>query len=148
MVQMQYGMVWYGIDRQIQYSIVQFIQIDRCVYGQGLFIKRLCSDSKDCETHLKNLKKLFHDRGYPENIDNRLKRVKIQSREELLRPKERGNKSNDIPFIVTYHPHLKHMSKLIKYNSKHFCANVKVKSVFTPATFASFRTAHNLRSHL
>ena len=118
------------------------------MYGQGLLIKRLCSDSKDCETHLKNLKKLFHDRGYSENIDNRLKRVKNESRVELLIPKERGNKNNDIPFIVIYHPHLKHMGKLIKYNSKHFCANVNVRSVFTPASFASFRTAHNLRSHL
>ena len=60
------------------------------VCSQRLRIKRLCSDSKDCETHLKNLKKWFHDRDYPENIiDNQLKRVKYESKEELLRPKER-----------------------------------------------------------
>ena len=81
------------------------------LYSEGLRIKRLCSDSKDCETHLKNLKKWFHDRGYPENIiDNQLKRVKYENREELLRPKERGNKNIGIPFIVTYHPQIKHLS--------------------------------------
>ena len=75
------------------------------VYSQGLRIKRLCSDSKDCETHLKN----------PQNIiDNQLKRVKNVSREELLRSKERGNKNIGIPFIVTYHPHLKYLGKLIQ----------------------------------
>ena len=67
------------------------------VCSQGLRIKRLCSD----------LKKWFHDIGFPENIvDNKLKCIKIKSREELVRPKERGNKTIAIPFIITYHPHL------------------------------------------
>ena len=49
-----------------------------CVYSQGLGIKRQFSVSKDFKTHLKNLKKWFDDRGYPENtIDNQLKRVKM-----------------------------------------------------------------------
>ena len=116
---------------------------------KGLRIKRLCSDSKDCKTHLKNLKKWFHDRGYPENIiDNQLKRVKGESREELLRPKEKGNKNIVIPFIVTYHPHLKYLGKLIQNNIKHLYADVKVRSVFTSTPFASFRTVRNLRNHL
>ena len=38
------------------------------VYGHGLRIKRLCFDSKNCDAHLKNLNKWFHDRGYHENI--------------------------------------------------------------------------------
>ena len=136
----------------------QYLHYDSChskhikkssVYSQGLRIKRLCSDSKDCETHLKNLKKWFHDRGYPENvIDNQLKRVKHESREEHLRPEGGGNKNTVIPLIVTYHPHLKHLGKLIQNNIKHLYADVKVRSVFTLAPFASFRTARDLRSHL
>ena len=100
----------------------QYIHYDSChpehlkkssVYSQGLRIKRLCFDNKDCKTHLKYLKKWFHDRGYLENIiDNQLKRAKNQSREELLRPKERENKNIVISFIVTYHPHLKHLGNI------------------------------------
>ena len=87
--------------------------------------------------------------GYPENIiDNQLKRVKNVSRDDLLRPNERGNKNIGIPFIVTYHPHLKQLFKLIQNNIKHVYADVRVRTVFTPAPFASFRTACNLRSHL
>ena len=48
--------------------------------------------------------------------------------------------------IVTYHPHLKDLGKLIQNNIKHLHEDVKVRTVFTPAPFASFRT--NLRSHL
>ena len=119
------------------------------VYSQRLRIKRLCSDSKDYETHLKDLKKWFHDRGYTENIfDNQLKCVKNVSRKELLRPEERGKKNIGIPFIVTYHPHFKHLDKIIKNNIKHVYADVKVRTVFTPAPFASLFTARNLKSHL
>ena len=85
----------------INISIMVFVIEDTwenllCV-AKGYVLKRLCSD----------LKKWFHDRGFPENIvDNKLKCIKIKSREELVRPKERGNKTIAIPFIITYHPHL------------------------------------------
>ena len=65
-----------------------------------------------------------------------------------MKPKERGNKNIGIPFVVTYHPHLKHLGKLIQNNIKHLYADVKVISGFTPAPFGSFRTARNLRIHL
>ena len=77
-----------------------------------------------------------------------MKRVKKESTGELLRRKERGNKNMGIAFIVTYHPHLKHLDKLIQNNIKHLYADVKVRSAFTPAPFVSFHTACNLRSHL
>ena len=64
------------------------------------------------------------------SIDNQLKHVKNVNREELLRPKERGNKNIGIPFIVTYHPHLKHLGKLIQNNIKHLYADFKVRTAF------------------
>ena len=72
----------------------QYLQYDSChpehmkkssVSSQGLHIKRLSSDRKNCENHSKNLNGFM--RGYPENIiNNQLKRVKNKSREEFLRP--------------------------------------------------------------
>ena len=76
-----------------------------------------------------------------------MKCVKNEGRKELLRPRERGNKNIGNQFIVTYHPHLKQLGKLIQNNIKYLYADVEVRSVFTTTPFASFRTALNLRSH-
>ena len=64
----------------------QYLHYDSChpehmkklsVYRRELRIKRQCSDSKDCKTHLKDLKKWFQNRGYSENIiDNQFKTCK------------------------------------------------------------------------
>ena len=106
----------------------QYLHYDSChpehmkkssVYSQRLRIKRLCSDSKDCGTRLKYFKKWFLDRGYPKNINNQLKRVKNVISEEFLRWKDSGKKNIGIPFIIIYHPHPKHLGKLIQKNIKH-----------------------------
>ena len=58
------------------------------------------------------------------------------------------NKSVGVPFVVTYHPHLKNISKITKKHTKHLYADPEVRSVFTPLPFVSFRSVRNLRSHL
>ena len=119
------------------------------IYSQGLRIKRLCSDGHKFQKHLENLKKWFCERGYPGGlIDEQLQRVKGKSREELLRPKGMNNRSVGVPFVVTYHPHLKNINKIIKKHIKHLYADHEVRSVFTPLPFVSFRSVRNLRSHL
>ena len=133
----------------------QFFHYDSChpenmrkssIYSQGPYFKRLCSDSKNCDSvTYKILKKWFHDKGYHENfIENQLKHVKTKNRVELSRPKEIGSKIVGIPFIVTHRPHLKHLGKLIHNNIKYLEAETKVRSDFTSAPFSSFRTAPNL----
>ena len=57
-------------------------------------------------------------------------------------------KAVGVPLIVTYHPHLRGLNKIMRKNLKHLQADQTVKSVSTPATFVSFRTVRNLRSHL
>ena len=52
------------------------------------------------------------------------------------------------PFVITYHPHLKNISKIIKKHIKHIYVNPEVRSVFTPLLFVSFLSLRNLRSHL
>ena len=69
-----------------------------------------------------------------------LHRVKGKSREELLRSKGMGNKIVGVPFVVTYHQHLKNISKIIKKHIEHLYADPEVRSVFTPLPFVSFRS--------
>ena len=120
----------------------QYLHYDSChpdhmkkssIYSQRLRIKRLCSDDHKLQKHLENLKNWFCERGYPGGlIDEQLQRVKRKSREQLLRPKGMDNKSVGVPFVVTYHPHLKNMSKIIKKHTRHLYADPEVRSVFTP----------------
>ena len=58
------------------------------------------------------------------------------------------NKSVGVRFVVTYHPQLKNVSKIIKKHIKHLYADPKVRSVYKPLPFASFRSLQNLRKNL
>ena len=119
------------------------------VYSQGLHIKRLCSEDTALANHFKDLKSWFCGRGYPENmVTEQLARVKYRNREDLLRTNDCVSKKTVIPLVVTYHPHVNALNKIIRRNLKHLHAYQLVRSVFTPATFMSFRTACNLRIHL
>ena len=73
-----------------------------------------------------------------------LQRVKGKSREERSRPKGIDNKSVGVPFVVTYHPHLKNISEIIKKHIKHLYTDPEVR----PLPFVSFRFVRNLRNHL
>ena len=66
----------------------------------------------------------------------------------LFRTNSFVGKETGVPLIVTYHPHLHRLNKIMWKNLKHLQAAQIVKLVFTPAPFLSFLTALNLRSHL
>ena len=46
--------------------------------------------------------------------------------------------------LVTYHPHLNGLNKIMWKNVKHLKADQTVKSVLTPGHFVSFRAARRL----
>ena len=119
------------------------------VYNQGLRIQRLCPDSYNFQKHLENLKNWFCKRGYPGVlIDEQFQRVKAQSRGELLRAKGIEKKILGIPFVVTYYPQLKNISKIIKKHIKHRYADPEFRYAFTSFPFVPFGSALNLKSHL
>ena len=53
-----------------------------------------------------------------------------------------------VPFVVTYHPRLKALGKIIYENLDFLCINDEVKDVFTTGPMVSFRTARKLRNYL
>ena len=81
-------------------------------------------------------------------VKEQIRRVENRTRDELLWTKSCVDKEVGVPLIVTYHPHLNGLNKIMRKNLKHLQADQTVKSVFTPAPFISFRIAGNLRSHL
>ena len=51
------------------------------------------------------------------------------------------NKKKGVPFVVTYHPKLKNLSKIIKGNLYLLYMNDEVKKTFTPSPMISFRSS-------
>ena len=92
------------------------------------------------------MKSWFSVMGYPEYlIEPEMKKVKFASKN---RNTKRGESLKMVPFVVTYHPKLKSMKKVIlKYLDALYMDN-EVKRVFTPKPMISFRSARKLSSYL
>ena len=76
------------------------------VYSQSLRARRLCSLESDLLRTRTKMKSWFLKRGYPENmIDEEMKEVKSSNN-------SKGSKG--VPFLVTYHPSLSCLSRIIK----------------------------------
>ena len=92
------------------------------------------------------MKSWFSVRGYSEDfIESEMKKVKLASKN---RNTKRGKSLKAVPFVMTYHPKLKSMKKVIlKYLDLLYMDN-EVKRVFTPKPMISFRSARKLSSYL
>ena len=86
-------------------------------YSQAFSLSRICSSEKDYKGYIDQMKEWFLARDYPENIVNeQIKKVVFGKSQP-----SRKNSENDIPFVVTYHPKVKKLGKLIK--SRKHCIN-------------------------
>ena len=103
--------------------------------GKDKFVIDLYCKATDCHQYL------HYDSCHPDQM----KKWSIYSQE--LRIKYISSKCVN-PFVVTYHPHLKNISKITKKHINHLYADPEVRSVFTPLPFVSFRSEQNLSSHL
>ena len=56
--------------------------------------------------------------------------------------------ATEVAFVVTYHPRLKALGKIIHENLNLSYMNDKVKDTFTPGSMASFRISYKLSSYL
>ena len=73
-------------------------------------------------------------------VKEQLRRAENGTRDELLCTNSCVGNEVGVPLLVTYHPHLNGLNKIMWENLKHLQADQTVKLVFTPA--------HNLQSHL
>ena len=115
-------------------------------------MKRICSRRSDLIVNINTLKDWFRERGYPEEIVNKeTKRAlesSISSSNNKSKTNTQGDRQKGIPLAVTYNPFLCHLGQTIRKNLFLFYQDEKVKRVFTPLPFVSFRTARSLRTHL
>ena len=104
------------------------------IYSQTLRIINICSLQKDFKKHTSMLRHWFLKRGYPAKIVNaEMKKVKLSKSMHKNIKKETG-----VPFVVTYHPSLKSLNKIINDNIYLLYMNNEAKKVFTPRPMISF----------
>ena len=84
------------------------------------------------------MKSWFLKRGYPEQIiDCEMEKVNFRKNKS----KSEINKKKGVPFVVTYYPKLKDLSKIIKDNLYLLYMNDEVKKTFIPSPIISFHSS-------
>ena len=79
-------------------------------------------------------------RVYPEQIvDSEMEKINFRENKK----KSGTNKKKRLPFLVTYHPKLRNLSKVIKDNLDLLYMNDEVKKTFTPSPMISFLSSSN-----
>ena len=114
------------------------------VFSQGLKVSRICSQGEDFTKHTTEMRSWFYKRGYPKGlVEKEMRKVKFSGYTRRNKREKKG-----VPFVITYHPSLKNIGRIINQNLYILYINEEVKSVFTPAPITSFRSARKLSSYL
>ena len=88
------------------------------------------------------MKSWFLKRDYPENMtDEEMKKAKFSEKGS-----KKSKRSKGVPFVVTYQPSLKCLSRIIKGNFNILYMSYEAKGVFSPGLMVSFRSASRISS--
>ena len=91
------------------------------------------------------MKSWFSQGGCPQKlIETETSKVKFSGRTVFHRTKV----EKDVPLVVTYHPLLKTIGKIIHDNLYLLYMNEELKHLFTPGPMVSFRSSRKISSYL
>ena len=92
------------------------------------------------------MKTWFLRRGYSKNVvESEIKKVKFS---HISNNKSQKIILERIPLVVTYHPLLNSLGKVLRKNLNILCMDEEVKKVFYPGPMVSFRSARKVSSYL
>ena len=115
------------------------------VYRQALRLSQICSEEKYFKKHICKMKSWFSQRGYPQKlIETETSKVKFSGQRVFHRTKV----EKCVQLVVTYHPLLKTIGKIINDNLYLFYMNEELKHLFTPSPMVSFRSSRKISSYL
>ena len=133
----------------LHYDSCHAEHINRSIdFSQTLRLKRICSEKRDLDSNVENLREWFRKRGYPEQLVKNQVAHAFQSASNNSANRSKQEKEAGIPIVTTYHPRLKDLSSLVKRNLQYLYPDQEVKEVFIPAPYVSFRSTRNLKSFL
>ena len=109
------------------------------VFGQYLRVCRICSTAQNFRKHVTEMKSWFYKSGHPKGlVEKEMDKIKFSVYNRRNKRKKKG-----VFFVITYHPSLENIGRIINQNLYIPYMNEDVKSVFTPATMIFFRSVKN-----
>ena len=115
-------------------------------------VRRICSEKSDLVANFGKRKDWFKERDYQEDMVNKETKRALESPSlDHSKTSERrvsGNCGTGVPLVVNYNPILCRLGQVLRKNFCFLCQDEKVKQVFSPAPFVSFRSVRTLKSHL
>ena len=118
------------------------------VKGELLRARRICTKDSDFKEAASRMKGYFIQRGFnQEAVEEKIAEVLETPRNEALtyRKKEVQNR---VPCVLTYHPRLKAMGKILHKHFKLLQSNERLKRAFPEAPMVAFKRLQNLRDVL
>ena len=83
---------------------------------------------------------------YPSDlVDTKTKKVKLTPN---VNNRNRGNSIKGVSFVLSYHPKLKSLNKILTKNLHLLCMDKEVQKVFTPKPMISFLSSRKLSNSL
>ena len=118
------------------------------VKGELLRARRICTKEVDFVEAAGKMKNHFIERGFDQSaIEETINEVLSKSREEALIYKKK--ESNDrVPFVVTYHPRLRMMGKVLHRHYNLLRSNERLQKAFPEPPMVAFKRLKNLRDIL
>ena len=114
------------------------------IFSQTLMVKRVCSHERHFKEYSSKLKSWFLKRGYPgKTFDTEMNKFLLDNNRKISNKTEKG-----IPFVVTFHPRLKILQKIIDKNLHLLYINEEVKKALTHKPTTSNRSSHKISNHL
>ena len=117
-------------------------------YSQALRIRRICTKTDDYERRVDELKTYLVARGYDgEEIAKQIRKATEQNRQELLKPKVK-NKEQVTPLVVTFHPDLPHLTRILRDHQCIINTSLQLKGALPKPPLVAYRRPPNLRDLL
>ena len=117
-------------------------------YAQAMRLRRICSKSCFFEKRAEDLVRFLTDRGYKKAyVEDQVEKVRRLTRAEA-RNNTNQPRSTKTPFVVTYHPGLSNITKIIRELHPILESSERCKNAINSVPFVAFRKPKSLGDYL
>ena len=117
-------------------------------FAQAMRLRRICSKSCFFEERVRDLVKFLVERGYRKAyVEGQVDKVRRMTRDEVL-SKSNQPRSTKTPFVVTYHPRLPDISKILRELHPILESSDRCKNAIKDVPFVAFRKPKSLGDYL
>ena len=118
-------------------------------YGQAIRLKRICSNKEKLSSRLENLEHWFCNRGYREEmVHSEIQKVHSMNRKNLLKKPEKQDKNDSLFLVLTYHPALNKVRKILRKAHRHTIRSPRLSAVLPSPHWVAFHHPKTLKDHL